>query len=315
MIGMVELNIFCDEIWDEKDKKGNSWICFATLFVPVESQQAFGKALLNCRCKEFGDYARCQRECTRRKNHDSVVTYKNLNAGQKADIAERWINFLYSNNENNSGYIYLKIFGINISYLDSTYFGSCGREVYKNIYSRFFRSCIEGGIKFYFGKKAKVVVNTVYHHKGNQQNYQNFDCANINELIKSNRITFKNPTIIFLDENHRTERKFIFEKNFIQFTDLILGSVFNAMHLRSNNENKLRISGKLVPLLKKMMEGKYGFRQSISFWPKRRLNSKIKKEVQTKLNGFSEEKFSEDLFYSKKNILLKSPEQNVLKFE
>lgn len=318
----IEIETFSDEIYDTKDQ----WIYIGMLFVPLKKRKELLQNLLNRRCIQHNSWRWNEKECPYKCgyhnwNNTEIHYAKVHKTNAKFKIAHRWLEFLIKNNKENMELIYFNILGIDLGKLDVSEFG----EDWLNIYNRFFRTVLLGGAKYFFGGRSKIIVNRIYHDKGSQQRHPYFPWhVGYKVNLTDNKIFIKNPKIIFVDSNHRNypneDGDYKEESQFIQFTDLILGSIYCCLHARAERKEKIKLGLIIKPLLYRLLNNPknanssyhYYRKQQVSFFPK----SEMKLDEACKqLDLFGRKtinKKQQEGFYTKRPILLQDPKQKKL---
>ena len=279
MSDIVEINLYCDEIKEviiQDSVFGNEkWAYIGVLIVPILNQDALISNLLNKRCgnksaiKQWGG---CQKVCLYHEKNDKEVHYQKCDSADIYYIADRWFDFLLQDRK----LTYFYVLGIDLSNLDYSFFGKAsGKQIFSRIYNRFFRTAILKSVKSYFHRYDKIVVRNIVHDKTPLKYHELFPWHSIYRISRDDeKIEFHSRQIEFLESDHRLsgdERSHL-----IQYTDVILGSFYNGLHLASREEHKISISQKVVPLLSRLMNApnninsryKYVGRQSIDFFPR-----------------------------------------------
>ncbi|WP_297420742.1 hypothetical protein [Thermococcus sp.] len=330
----VEVDVFVDEIQPNPSKKIN-FMYIGALFVPVDKRSSLVGHLLQRRCAilktwyvnpkkcpEFNKFPECKRLHWR---SDDRIHYTDMGkiGSRKYEIAESWIRFLVEeNNKKGLDLVYFNILGINLDNIDHKKFG--GKRSLLPIYSRFFRTTILGGAKFFFGKD--VVIRKMYHDNGTQSKNPNFKRQV--PLMMRKGLAIRNTKVIFVDSNHhsyRNDNDLYEASNLLQFIDLILGTVYGNIHTpyditSKKGKAKHNLAKLMYPLVSRLILNpknrnssfNYYKRQQIMFFPKERITSRSNfVTIQKRLDNFletSEEGYNilhtqKDLFYT--NIRLK----------
>lgn len=308
-MGNFYLDIYADEVFHDK-----KWMYIGALFVLLDKKEKLLNELLNCKCIKRNSWNEnpCLDPCNFHEKNNTEIHYKDVKSDNKFRIAQRWLKFLLeTNNKEDRGLVYFNILGLDLSKIDYKLFDAKNRKM--SIYTRFFRTVLLGGIKYFFG--GDVIINHIFHDEGQQQYYDLFSWQPAERIARENKIRINNKKIIFIDSDHRKESSYNEESHFIQFIDIIMGSICCCFH-PPQNENKLRLGETVKPLLARLTANPknrnssyhYYRKQQIQFFPK----TKLKNEpLETTL--FNESLVPEkNNFYTKREILLQPPAQSTL---
>ncbi len=326
----IFLEIYCDEITRVKDMDdGSTWMYLGALFVPLARKYELLSKLLNLRCIKYNswhwDEIDCLNKCGHHRWNNTEIHFKEVHRHKsKYEIAKRWLEFLIENNKKDYRLIYFNILGIELSKLNLERFGEDkGRDL--NIYNRFFRTLISGGAKYFFGEYESIIITNIYHDRGSQEEHEYFPWYTPYRLnINDDKIHVENTEIIFVDSDHRKYpdmdgTDFRCESQFIQFIDLILGSIHCCLHASATRKEKIELALIVKPLLERLMNNprnkysKYHYyrKQQIQFFPRRRIfefcNRNVKQMDFDDSIAKIEELYSNN-FYSKRDIKLKDHE-------
>lgn len=195
-----------------------------------------------------------------------------------------------------------------------------------SIYNRFFRTAIKGA-KYFFPetKYNKIIIDNIYHDKGNQEHYQYF-AEHVPKYLNINdkQISVTNPQVEFVHSDHRkvdpSKAKMIEASHFIQFIDLIMGSFICCLTDSSSGPKKMKLATLTLPLLRNMLEkpldsrNSYNYyrKQQISFFPTDEIDHRTPM-IQTGLLDRGEEiKSSSNKFYHNRRIEMRDPSQRTL---
>jgi len=331
----IFLEIYCDEITRIEDKNDKSvWMYLGALFVPVTKKYELLNRLLNLRCVGYGswhwDESDCPHKCGYHDRNNTEIHFKEIHRHRsKFEIAKRWLEFLIEeNNKNDLGLVYFYILGIELSKLNLERFGEDkGRDL--NIYNRFFRTLISGGVKYFFGEYNSIVIGNIYHDKGSQEEHEYFPWYTPYRLnISEDNIRVINDEVIFVDSDHRnypTEDgiDLSHESQFIQFIDLILGSIHCCLHASATRKEKIELALIIKPLLERLMNRPqnknssyhYYKKQQIQFFPRRMISEfsvKVVKQLDLVDSTSDIKRLYSDNFYTKRPIKLRDLSQSTL---
>jgi len=331
--GAIELEMYCDELGEEFLHYDNThWMYIGALFVPLQIKPILLEKLLNLRCLKYNSWIwnenECANKCGYHNQNNTEIHYSELHRSKiRYYIASRWLNdfLIKENNKKDLGLVYFHILGINLTNLEFNLFGpKKGRGLV--IYNRFFRSVIKAA-EYFFPEHKKGIIKNIYHDKGSQESHDYFPWhpgyrINIEE---DSKLSVENEEIIFIDSDHRIypneEGDFKEESQFIQFIDLILGSVYCCLHDPAESKYKRDIGLIMKPLLSRLLKQPknknsnyhYFRKQSVSFFPKGKKENIIKKPIQIDIFGDSIKKNKiENNLYTNRPILLQSDKQTHL---
>ena len=300
---MTSINIYCDEIidYDAKD-----YLFLGALFIEEGYFNAIINNLENKRClnPKKGTWKHNFSDCQQKNCSETWHNMNNTNIhfkeislrGSSRAIAINWLNLL---NQELKNKVKFSILVIDLKKLDCERFGF--KKTYLNIYTKFFRTMLNGAIKHLFYNE-KVTVKEIYHHWGSQEKLDYFSKSNIEQLnieIKES-VNFSNKEIIFIADDHRKyfnqkEFELIKHAQLIQLIDLILGSFKQLFLNPQGNDEKKEVAENLRPLVISIFKNKNQVKHSISFFPKYS-TQEILKINQKSVTDFSENKTRPDLF-------------------
>jgi len=324
----INLEVYCDEINPVKSDK-TTWLYIGMLFIPKTKKARLLKHLLDGRCVPHNNWHlnrdMCPIQCNYHEKNDTEIHYHEIDrSNSRYRIAERWLKdfMIEKNNMGNMNLVYFNLLGLDLTKMNLDKFGPDeGRELM--IYNRFFRTALRGGAKYFFAEYDRINIENIYHDKGSQEKHDYFPWHAGRKInLEDDKISISNENVIFVDSDHRRERSdLIGESNFIQFIDVILGSIFCCLHNPTKNVQKQNIGQAVRPLLHRLLNSPqnvnssyhYHRRQTISFFPKYKLSDE--KEIYKQLNMFGDIKNvnkSYNQFYNKRPILLNEKEQRNL---
>lgn len=329
----IKLDTYCDEIHRVTDNSGSTWMYMGMLFVRHDQKEALLKELLDMRCIQRNswewDESQCPYKCGYHDRNDTEIKYSDLHrSNARYRIACRWLNdfLIEKNNRGNRGMVYFNIIGLNLTNMNLEYFGSDkSRDL--TIYNRFFRTVLKGGAKYFFSEYDNIIIETLYHDKGSQQmhNYFPWYTGYRLNLEDDDKILVENEDVVFVDSNHRIylneDGNLRNESQFIQFMDLILGSIYCCLHNPAERKEKKGVGQIMMPLLQRLLNNPrnvnsnyhYYRKQQISFFPKNRLTDLTRVYQQLDIFGNkTDDSGIPDNFYTKRPILLQPKEQTTL---
>jgi len=307
------LDVYSDETFVD-----NRYIGIGCLFVPHNKKYKLYKKLSNYRClntdskKWVWNFDECNNFCKeeRHKNNNCEIHHTELSKNSsysRKEISKKWINLLMSNNKHDQKMIYFKILYIDLEKLDKNFFGE--KDVQTNIYQRFFRTIVVGGLNYFFSNKVEI--GHIYHDKADAKEQHDFFSWHLGNFIKNDlkRVKIMNKKISFLDSDHKKylnhSEEIVVDSHFIQFIDLILGTVSQTLFNPSSDVEKIKLSTIIYPLVKELIKNPHDYdnalnyvqKQDISIFPKNQPSSV--KDL--------DEKFRDSRGEFHRNILLKKP--------
>lgn len=282
MVRTISLNLYCDEIKETVIKdpiEGNQhWAYIGLLIVPLDLENHLITTLCNLRCGNKNNkngWADCGMNCSYHEKNDKEIHYKESKSADVYHIAKKWINF--ASRDGNFTFFY--ILGLNLTNLDYSCFGShCPSERFEIIYNRFFRSALSKSVKCYYHSYDSIIIENIFHDKSEIENHYYFPWHSIYRLEKEDpKISFGNEKIIFIDSNHQLSGSN--KSHLIQYIDILMGAIFNALHWESKDEKKENLALTIHPLLQRMMRNpnnrnssfNYQNRKVIDFFPSQKL--------------------------------------------
>lgn len=287
---------FIDEIWPESsDKYDINWMYLGALIIEERFFEEVTDTILNKRYK-------CTQKNWRKVDKDSEffpknnkkVKFNSCSSKNEYFISKRWLDFFTGKNEI-SNKVYFKIIGVDMDKIRHENFGKHGEDRNTRIYSRLLRSLLIGSGKLFFGEDLTKIYNTLYHHRGNQQNSKEFE--KILRNIGDKNTVIKD--IKFYTDDHK-EFDFGSEgfkiANMLQFVDIVLGSTSKLFDVRDLHSDKAKLSWKMKNLVEKSMYNYNTDHFNISFFPQ---------------NTYKENKKAE--FYNKRKIKRHDPKNKSLK--
>lgn len=308
----VYVNLYCDEIKEcvlklPLSDTNHKWTYMGLLIVPDCKAQQIYKELVNLRClanpkRKWGD---CKEECKWHAKNNTEVHYQKLDNSIKYQIASKWVQYWLADREN----IYFYILGLDLTNLDRDRFGpSSQQDRHSTIYNRFFRTAITKSLKSYFAAYDRIIVQDIYHDRGNQEHHKYFPWHAIFKINEQDeKVYIASDSIRFIDSDHRKEDGHDIHSHFIQFIDIILGCVMNCLHLNSTALNKLALAKESFKLVEKLINNpgninspdKYVGRQKIEFFPKRHLRGLDE-------NSLEYQVLKLDQFYTQRPLMIES---------
>ena len=124
--GIINLEIYSDEIWRVKLESNNStWIYLGALFVPVDSKESYLKLLNNLRCIEYQDWkcdqSACLHPCKYHDKNNTEIHYKKMRGSNaRFRIAEKWIDlFLKRVQVGDNKKLYINLLGLNLFFMNT----------------------------------------------------------------------------------------------------------------------------------------------------------------------------------------------------
>lgn len=315
----MEVEIFTDETYFENWR----YIGIICLFVPTKYKEKFVNELINLRCYN-GNWSWCYDECFNKnkcskRNHDmnnSEVHFKKLNKASynKKVICKKWLDFLMEYNQNKNlndeDVIYFKILYLDLEKIDKSQFGVTTDK--NNIYNRFYRSMVIGARKYFFTDQYFVIKEFFHDNASDKENHDLFPWHTPTRLNNSRDFNILNEEISFIDSNHNNydnpEDKI--NSQLIQFADLILGSITEAIFNKANNKNKIELSNYIFELVKRLWNNPKNPNSHFNYYRKMDVSIFPRDEIIVQEDLFNELKQVEGQFHRRYSIRERRDYQN-----
>jgi len=227
------------------------------LFVPTGYKTEVLKSLNNLRCIKNHHWnnsdSDCPEGCRYHEENNTEIHFKEIHrSSARYMIAKNWINFFDKEAcQKHQKMLYCNIIGINLSNISYCEFGSGKTEL--NIYNRFYRTLLMGGLNYFFKEYSSIVINSIFHDRGSQEYHEFFPWHPIQQTeSKIDRLSIYCDEIKFIDSDHRKSKSE--ESHFIQFIDLILGATFSTIHNSSSNQRKKDVCDLFRPTLRRLLD-------------------------------------------------------------
>ena len=265
-------NISCENITifaDERKNINNRWNYMGLVFIPTYNiQNAFN--LLNKHRKAISYF--------------NALKFSDLNKkgyGEKVDLAKAWLNEIIEDGKQGRNNFYFKLLGLDKTKINYSCFGNEKSEKgkYANIYNRFFRSALIGGLKYFFNFRNKeLIIDSIFHDsEGNLENHEYFDWHCIKKIISDStgikinhdKIKINHDKIIFVKSDHNIEPKYPFYSQFIQLVDILIGSITYCIDYTNPRNNGQRIVSELIlPLIDRQINNPYNKNSRFGYFRK-----------------------------------------------
>lgn len=153
---------------------------------------------------------------------------------------------------NEDDLIYFKILYLDLEKIDISQFGTTSDK--NNIYNRFYRSMVIGARKFFFTGQYFVIKKFFHDQASDKEHHDLFPWHTPTRLNYSRDFNILNEEIIFIDSNHKNYENINDKKNsqLIQFADLILGSITEAIFHKATNKNKIYFSNYIFDFVQRL---------------------------------------------------------------
>lgn len=300
----MEVEVFTDETYVQNFR----YIGIACLFLPVNQKEKFTKQLNNFRCYNFNwnwCFEDCENEnkCSEKAHNlnNSEIHFKNLNKAShnKKVICEKWLNFFmnYNKDKYDDECIYLKILYLDTFKLDMSQFGD--EKDKNNIYNRFYRSMLIGARRFFFTNQFFVIKEFFHDESPDKEYHDKFPWHTPTKLAKSRDFNILKEEITFVDSDHRNyENKGDKENSqLIQFVDLVLGAVTEAIFHNANHENKIRLANNIFPLVERLWKNPKNINSHYNYYRKIDVSIFPLDKIQVQEDLFNELKQVEGQFH------------------
>lgn len=290
----MEVEIFTDETYF----KNFQYIGIMCLFVPTSHKKKFVNQLSNLRCPNSNwkwSFEDCEIKCNNNQHelNNSEVHFKNLNKASrnKINICEKWIDFLMNYNKNkdeDDDCIYFKILYLDLEKIDKTQFGDKADK--NNMYNRFYRSMIIGARKFFFTDSYFVIKEFFHDNASDKEHHDKFPWHTPTKLDRSRDFNILKEEITFIDSNHKSYNDWIDKENaqIIQFVDLTLGSITEAIFRKDQNKKKIKMANEIFPLVKRLWKRPKNTKSSFNYYRKQDVSIFPRDKIQHQENLFHE---------------------------
>jgi hypothetical protein len=151
---------------DERKKLDERWDYMCLFFFPTDKIEEFCKLLAFAREKA--------------NNYSGEMKFAAINKkgkGEKFKVAKEWVNVVIEDGLQKKENIFFSILGIDRNNLDFSAFGKGNSNYgkYANVYNRFFRSVLVGGLKYFFSNAGNIIVDSIFHDtEGNLETHEYF---------------------------------------------------------------------------------------------------------------------------------------------
>lgn len=219
----VHINIYADEVQNKKcPYLGHFWnyigIIIEDLSCPLLED------IIGERFKHHFD-----KDSYYEKN-DKIIHWSEIRTADTKNICKRWFEYII-NPAKSKGKFYSYVLGLNDSYLQKKEFDL--DDEFNSKYNKFFRTAINYSLKVFFGDR-KIIVENIFHEKGQQQNNKYFPWHSIYKLKDEENFSFNCNEIIFLPKDHNENS----HSNIIQLCDAVLGVSTNIIHGIENETSR-----------------------------------------------------------------------------
>jgi hypothetical protein len=272
-MGVREIEIYVDEIYPEDNC---NFIVLGALYVECDKKDLLEKDLIDKRCKHsLNDVWNKNRvDCPNKENcreswhnlNDSEIHYQDVRSSRTSSssksLCECWINRFRAQKQG----VYCNILFLDMEKIDKKFFGNKKSDA--NVYNRFFRSLIVYGIKSFFDGKCHI--KNIYFDKSTMlENHDYFPKRNVEKMGTILRdAEIKCDEINFIDSDHKKSEHYI-ESHFIQYVDLLMGTIRQIIFYTSRDELKSSLAMVLKPALDEMRARPHSISNlKISFFPK-----------------------------------------------
>lgn len=289
----IELEIFSDETYIFNKK----YVGIGCLFVPKDSRFNLANKLISSRClnNENPDnwivkqdnckiFKRNKCEKQHHKYNDCEIHYKDFRKGMsysQNEITNRWIDILLDKNRQNkeNEKIYFNILYLDMEKLDESFFGE--DKTGNNVYNRFYKTTILGPLKSFFGKTNNITIKEIFHdNSDDKQSHKYFPWHTPVTLNYEKNIKVNKELITFIDSDHKKYKPLdpnFINSHFIQFIDLILGSISYAIFKVSNDKEKMCLYEKYYPLIKRLWDRPNNRNSSFNYYKSQQVSIQCRK--------------------------------------
>ena len=212
----IRINIYADEIQGKRCPYTNEYWNYMGLLIENLDSPLLDDIILE-RFKGNLD-----QESPYFEKNNKQVHWCEIRTADTKNICKRWFEYILDPARSESRFNSY-ILGLNDTHLSKEEFDS--EDEFSSKYNRFFRSAIFYAIKNYFGND-KVIIENIYHEKGQQQNNSYFPWHTIYKLKGYENISLNCTKIEFLSKDHRMDQR----SNLIQLCDCVLGASTSILH-------------------------------------------------------------------------------------
>ena len=305
---MSILNIYCDEVIRPNS---NELIILGALFIKEIDIIKILNLLENNRCldtinnKWYYDYQNCpNNNVCKEKWHDknnTIIHFTDIHRSRERKIiAKKWLSLIKNRLK---GRIKFSILIIDLEKLDCAHFGRNKTDL--NIYNRFFRTLLNGGVKYLYSKDA-IKIKNVFHDEGSQEKHYYFPELNLEklEIETPSGYIIENKKIIFVNDDHRkylknNEMEFVKHSHLIQLIDIILGSFSQLFLNLSGRDEKKEVAEVMREVFMSLINKEWKYPYSVSFFPRYSYDELVKIN-QFSLKNFKQKKHLDKIITSLK---------------
>ena len=282
----IPVNIYADEIQNcVHSVTGEEWLYIGAVFEEVSKPILDDlKAVRYCKnlpgWEKFVD-----------KNNSEIHWTNMKNDANKANIADRWLSYLYDDCVVSRRKFRFAILGINMTNLNLTEFADDQR--FNSVYNRFFRTLVTKALGTYYS--SGVVVNQIFHEEGQQVHHDYFSWHTNYRLARDLNIQSINKEIYYLPKSHIADER----SNIIQLIDMLMG-MFKDLHLGVNHDTyhqrkKTLLEHKFVQEVLEQRVIKVGYNPNSSFGYHNRFSISLFPSTSTDIEDSER---SKDCFYN-----------------
>ncbi len=202
------------------------------------------------------------------------MRFADITRAEEAQLAKAWLTrVMYPDDR-----AHFAVVGIDTHELVSERFGSTRRDRQHNIYVRFLRAGLAGGLKHCFGQNVEV--GTVFHDQESQLESRatEVDWRTVWMLERDYGISMARDALIYVDSDHRQEPSFPGASEILQLADLVVGATRMCMEGPNRKQYQVSVAEHILPLVERLTDEKrirnrnsrYGYvrRCSIRFFPR-----------------------------------------------
>lgn len=287
----IKVNIYADESMNRKDENNCNWhyIC---IIVERLDNPILQDIIDERFCGNFNQDSQYY------SKNNKTIHWTDISSADEKNICKRWFEYILSPDKSGKKF-YSYILGLNDSCLQIENFDQ--NDDFNSKYNRFFRSVILYALKTFFGNK-KIIVENIYHEKGQQEHNKYFPWHCIYKIKEQNEnIIFKCNQITFLSKDHEINEY----SNLIQLCDCVLGVTTSIIHsIQKSNKSKYKeeLIELYLPLLERLInnpqnkKSRYNYynRIIVRFFPKENKNISILKKYRNQFYTQRTLKYVED---------------------
>lgn len=134
---------------------------------------------------------------------------------------------------------------------------------------------LQKSVKSYFSSCNNVVIDKIFHDKGDIAEYEIFPWHTIYRLgVEDDKLRFRCRELEFIDSNHHISE--VLDSHLIQYIDLLLGLTYNCLHASATHDKVRELTLRISEVVHRLINApsnvrssyKYVNRLCVDFFPK-----------------------------------------------